>query len=67
MRVADRVYHPDGTAYHQVNSWSGAGHPDIPPYCAAEPAAEIAGRAITCDLPKGHPGPHLDVETGRQY
>ena len=31
----------------------------IPPHCDAEPTAEIAGRAVTCDLPKGHPGPHL--------
>jgi hypothetical protein len=29
--------------------------------------AEIAGRAVTCDLPRGHPGPHLHVETGWQY
>ena len=67
MIVADRGYHLDGTACRQVASWSGPGHTEIPPYCAAEPAAEIAGRAITCDLPKGHPGPHLDVETGWQY
>ena len=27
----------------------------------------LDGRAVTCDLPKGHPGPHLHVETGWQY
>ena len=42
-------------------------HTRIPPRCAAEPTAEIAGRAVACDLPKGHPGPHFDVETGWQY
>jgi hypothetical protein len=32
-----------------------------------ETTAEIAGRAVTCDLPKGRPGPHFDVEIGWQY
>jgi len=45
----------------------GRGHTRIPPRCAEEPTAEIAGRAVTCDLPQGHPGPHFDVETGWQY
>jgi hypothetical protein len=52
MIVADRVYHPDGTADHQAASWSGPGHAEIPTYCAAERAAEIASRAITCGLQK---------------
>ena len=34
---------------------------------SALPTAEIAVRAVTCDLPRGHPGPHFDVETGWQY
>jgi hypothetical protein len=67
VMIRHTIYHLDGTSCHEVASCSGPGHTRIPPFCAAEPAAEIAGRAVTCDLPKGHPGPHLDVETGWQY
>ena len=65
--IAHRTYHLDGTACHEVASCCVPGHTRIPPLCTTEPAAEIAGRAVTCDLPKGHPGPHLHVETGWQY
>ena len=67
MMIGHRTYHLDGTTCHEAPSCSGRGHTRIPPYCDAEPTAEIAGRAVTCDLPEGHPGPHLDVETGWQY
>ena len=67
MVIAHRTYHLDGVACHEVASCCVPGHTRIPPRCTTEPAAEIAGRAVTCDLPKGHPGPHLHVETGWQY
>ena len=67
VMIRHTIYHLDGTSCHEAASCSGPGHTRIPPSCAAGPAAEIAGRAVTCDLPKGHPGPHLDVETGWQY
>ena len=65
--IRHRTYHLDGTTCYEAPSCSGRGHTRIPPHCDAEPTAEIAGRAVTCDLPKSHPGPHLDVETGWRY
>src|SRR5690242_21597774 len=64
MMIGHRTYHLDGTACHEAASaWAG----DIRGFLRAaprNPPAEIAGGAVTCDLPKGHPGPHFDVETG---
>jgi hypothetical protein len=67
VMIAHRIYHLDGSVCHEAASCSGSEHTRIPPFCATEPVAEIAGRAVTCDLPRGHPGPHLHVETGWQY
>jgi glycerol uptake facilitator-like aquaporin len=64
------------TAYNPGDDGVWPGHADrgdrhvhtrIPPRCAAEPTAETAGRAVTCDLPKGHPWPALRCRDGWQY
>jgi hypothetical protein len=49
------LYHLDGSGC--VDGWScqQPDHTTIPPRCGV-PAA---GRPIGCELPKGHPGPHL--------
>ena len=49
------LYHPDGSEC--VDSWScqAQDHTSIPPRCGAG----ADGRPIGCELPKGHPGPHL--------
>jgi hypothetical protein len=67
VMIAHKIYHLDGTVCHEAASCFGWEHTRLPPRCATEPLAEIAGRAVTCDLPRGHPGPHLHVETGWQY
>ena len=45
------LYHLDGSVC--VDSWSCQvqAHTSVPPRCGA--------RAVGCELPKGHPGPHL--------
>jgi hypothetical protein len=53
VMIAHRIYHLDGTVCHEAASCSGSEHTRIPPLCATEPVAEIAGRAVTCDLPNG--------------
>ena len=54
------LYHPDGSEC--VDSWScqAQDHTSIPPRCGT--GAE--GRLIGCELPKGHPGPHLRFADG---
>jgi hypothetical protein len=49
------LYHLDGSEC--VDGWScqEQDHTSVPPRCDARPA----GRAVGCELPKGHPGPHL--------
>lgn len=49
------LYHPDGTAC--ADRWSCAlpDHTTIPPRCDAPVACGSAG----CELPAGHPGPHV--------
>jgi hypothetical protein len=63
MNVA-KLYHRDGTAC--VDDWSCPGEPHtrIPPVCGAAPAA---GGAAACELPGGHPCPHLDIVTGHEF
>jgi hypothetical protein len=75
MMIAHRIYHPDGVACHDPGSCWGRKHTNIPPRCAAEPppteaaepATELAGDLVVCDLPKGHPGPHLHVATKLEF
>ena len=45
------LYHLDGSVC--VDSWSCQvlAHTSVPPRCGAQP--------VGCELPKGHPGPHL--------
>jgi hypothetical protein len=49
------LYHRDGSEC--VDSWSclEQDHTSIPPRCGAGAVGRLAG----CELPKGHPGPHL--------
>jgi hypothetical protein len=51
------LYHPDGSVC--VDHWScqEQDHTNIPPRCGARAADEPIG----CELPKGHPGPHLHI------
>ncbi len=51
------LYHPDGSVC--VDHWScrEQDHTSIPPRCGARAADEPIG----CELPKGHPGPHLHI------
>ncbi len=65
MNVA-KLYHRDGTAC--VDDWSclGEPHTSIPPVCGALPAAEATDGAVACELPGGHPGPHLHTPTGHE-
>jgi NAD(P)-dependent dehydrogenase (short-subunit alcohol dehydrogenase family) len=43
---------------HEAASCFGSEHTRFPPRCAAESLAEIARRAVTCDLPRGFHGFH---------
>ena len=49
------LYHLDGSEC--VDGWScqEQDHTSVPPRCGAR----AAGRPVGCELPKGHPGPHL--------
>ena len=49
------LYHLDGSGC--VDGWScqEQDHTSIPPRCGGR----AGGRLIGCELPKGHPGPHL--------
>jgi hypothetical protein len=67
MMIAHRIYHLDGVACHDPGSCWGWKHTSIPPRCAAEPATELAGGLVVCDLPNGHPGPHLHVATKLEF
>jgi hypothetical protein len=48
------LYHLDGSVC--VDRWScqDQDHTSVPPPCGA-----LASAAAGCELPKGHPGPHL--------
>ena len=54
------LYHPDGSEC--VDSWScqAQAHTSIPPRCGIG----ADGPPIGCELPKGHPGPHLAFADG---
>lgn len=54
------LYHPDGSGC--VDGWScqEQDHTSIPPRCGAR----AGDRTIGCELPKGHPGPHLIFADG---
>ena len=49
------LYHLDGSEC--VDGWScqEQDHTSVPPRCGAQ----AASRPVGCELPKGHPGPHL--------
>jgi hypothetical protein len=51
------LYHLDGSEC--VDRWScrDQDHTSIPPRCGTG----AVGRPIGCELPKGHPGPHLNL------
>jgi hypothetical protein len=51
-----RLYHPDSSVC--IDSWACVEqeHTSIPPRCGVLPAADLS---IGCELPQGHPGPHL--------
>ncbi len=51
------LYHQDGSVC--VDGWScrEQDHTSVPPRCGAPAADEPTG----CELPKGHPGPHLHL------
>ncbi len=51
------LYHLDGSVC--VDRWSchEQEHTSVPPRCGARAAGELTG----CELPKGHPGPHLHL------
>ena len=63
------MYHRDGRSCFDAWSCSDEKHTSIPPACGASSDAQIpgAGGAVACELPKGHPGPHLHVATGCEY
>ena len=54
------LYHQDGSVC--VDGWScqEQDHTSVPPRCGASAADEPPG----CELPKGHPGPHLHLADG---
>lgn len=56
------LYHLDGSGC--VDGWScqEQDHTSIPPRCGGRPG----GRPIGCELPKGHPGPHLLFADGER-
>ena len=51
------LYHLDGSVC--VDGWScqEPDHTSVPPQCGAA----AAGQPLDCELPKGHPGPHLHL------
>jgi hypothetical protein len=49
------LYHPDSSACLDRWSCQEQHHTNIPPRCGARAAVHPTG----CELPKGHPGPHL--------
>jgi hypothetical protein len=65
MNVAKR-YHRDGTACVDERSCLDEPHTSIPPVCGAMPAVGTEGSAVACELPGGHPGPHLHIATGQE-
>jgi hypothetical protein len=54
------LYHRDDSVC--VDGWScqEQDHTSVPPRCSVPAADEPAG----CELPKGHPGPHLHLARG---
>ncbi|HTQ88820.1 MAG TPA: hypothetical protein VMK84_04935 [Streptosporangiaceae bacterium] len=56
------LYHPDGSGC--VDGWScqEQDHTSIPPRCGIL----ASGQPIGCELPKGHPGPHLLFADGER-
>ncbi len=71
MMIRQRTYHRDGTACADAGSCGEGEHTSVPPRCGAGPRARAGGpdaaRRVACDLPAGHPGPHLDLATGFEY
>jgi len=51
------IYHLDGSVC--VDGWAcqEPDHTSVPPPCGAQ----AADQGIGCELPKGHPGPHLHL------
>ena len=60
-----QLYHANGTLCIDRWSCSDQKHTRIPPVCAKLPRAATAEESVACDLPAGHPGPHLDAAMAR--
>ena len=62
-----RLYHVNGKPC--IDRWSCADdeHTSIPPICARLSSDGSAGPLLACDLPAGHPGPHVHAATGREW
>jgi hypothetical protein len=64
---AARLYHFDGTRCHDPASCWDRPHTRVPSRCDVQPLDDSAGHPAGCDLPHGHPGPHIHADTGWQY
>jgi hypothetical protein len=54
------LYHPDGGTCADRWSCGQDDHTSVPPKCGAFPTCRPAG----CELPAGHPGPHVNAPCG---
>lgn len=62
-----QLYHLNGTLCIDRWSCTDQDHTRIPPACAELLGAETAEGSVACDLPAGHPGPHFDGTTARNW
>jgi hypothetical protein len=62
-----RLYHRDGTACLDPWSCGDEDHTCVPPHCAAVMRADTGMSLVACDLPSGHPGPHLHLASEREF
>jgi hypothetical protein len=54
------LYHRNGAICAERWSCEHDDHTAVPPRCATT----AAGRALCCELPAGHPGPHVAAVAG---
>ena len=62
-----QLYHANGTPCTDQWSCPDQEHTSVPPRCAELLGAATAGGSAACDLPAGHPGPHFDAATARDW
>lgn len=55
MMIMTALYHRDGSACADRWSCPQDDHTTVPPRCGAD----AGGRLASCELPVGHPGPHV--------